>query len=177
MQQEKSCCNSVCNKGNITRSAQLNCGVNLSSVPRVVEKAPDLAKWAIQLAGCGVNALSGIHNQYSFAGLISAAHQTLLRWAINRQRILQYFHCRIELRIRDGQRYRKRITLPYAPQVSRSSPCPARVAGFSVQSPLTARPFADVKLCRNHRPQTAYRRDGRNVSLASINVFVRRWPS
>ncbi len=143
MQQEKELCNSVCNKGNITRSARLNYWGNLSSVPRVVEKAPDLAKLSIQLAGCGVNALFGIHNQYVVAGLISAAHQTLLRWAINRSAILQNFHCRIELRIRDGQRIRKRITLPYAPQVSRSSPCASRVAGFSVQSPLTARPFAD----------------------------------
>ena len=40
----------------------------------------------------------------SFAGLISAAHQTLLRWAINRSAHPANFHCRIELRIRDGQR-------------------------------------------------------------------------
>ena len=41
-------------------------------------------------AGCGVNALSGLQSRINsmycslLVGLISAAHQTLLPWAINR---------------------------------------------------------------------------------------------
>ncbi len=72
--------------------------------------------------------------------------------------------------------YRKRITLPYAPQVAEGAPAPARVAGFSVQSPLRLARLRIVKLCRDHRPQAAYAAMVGTLSLASINVFVKRWP-
>lgn len=80
----------------------------------------------------------------SFAGLISAAHQTLLRWAINRSAHPAKFS--LPHRIAHpgwsadtGNESRCRMRHRSA----EAAPAPARVAGFSVQSPLTARPFAD----------------------------------